>query len=163
MPISRYELLNLQETKTVAVEIEDETFSNNPFIRRWQDVVAEVTIHPELAGVTVDIAAQGVMICPCALTSADIKYPFTVKQQAKLVFKEGEDGYYVAQALDLKELVRSFILAEVPIKLVKSTDLVYPKGDGWEVMTEEAYERSRATRSDPRWQKLKDYQFDEEE
>lgn len=106
MPISRYELLNLQETKTVAVEIEDETFSNNPFIRRWQDVVAEVTIHPELAGVTVDIAAQGVMICPCALTSADIKYPFTVKQQAKLVFKEGEDGYYVAQALDLKELVR---------------------------------------------------------
>ena len=49
------------------------------------------------------------------------------------------------------------ILLEVPLQATEATAEDYPSGDGWRVISEEEYEKSRKAEIDPRLAKLKEW------
>ncbi len=109
------------------------------------------------------------MICPCAVTLEDVEVPFQIDEEALVTYvekndSEDEETYcLMEESEDIEDLLLSFILPEVPIKVVKKGEIEYPSGDGWKVMTEAEFEESRRQRRDPRWDALRDLQIDKEE
>ena len=74
-----------------------------------------------------------------------------------LVFGNSEDPdvYPVlSNVLDTDPVVLRLIYQDIPLKVVREGILDYPKGDGWEVIREEDYARSKENRIDPRMAKL---------
>ena len=49
------------------------------------------------------------------------------------------------------------ILLEVPISVTEADEDAYPSGDGWRVLTEDAYEQEKKSEGDPRLAKLKEF------
>ncbi len=164
MKVAKKELLNLKKPLNIRFEMTDLPFDDNPYIKRLAYAQCEVEIaYDSLDELKAEVKAEGVMICPCAVTLADVKVPFVIDDEIGLSFDDEDDCYFIENDLDLSDLVTIFILAEVPIKVVKNEKIEYPRGDGWRVMTEEAYEVSKREEIDPRWAKLKEYKFDEED
>ncbi len=163
MKITKRELLEISGSQVLHYEMPVVGFSNE-FLRRLEDVKADLTFYYDtLDQLIVRMEIDGEMVCPCAVTLEDVYVPFELHEQTRLSFTEEEDVYCVAQELDIEDLLLTFILPEVPIKVVKEGEIEYPRGDGWRVMTEEDFEQTRKSEIDPRWQKLKDIKFDEEE
>lgn len=163
MNISRRELLNLKGKKVYEYQIEYERF-DNLYLRALEEVNAKITLYYDALDqlcATLDI--EGDMVCPCAITLEDVNVPFEIHDETRLSFTEEEDAYFVNENLDIKELILTFILPEVPIKVVKNEKIEYPRGDGWRVMTEDDFDQMKKSEIDPRWQKLTEYKFDEEE
>ena len=113
---------------------------------------------------TVDLDIAGEMVVPCAITLEDVTVPFmTIGQGVFSFISTDEVDIHVCKKdfVDLYPTVFQLILAEVPLKVVKKK-VVYPKGDGWEVMTEEQYRSQLKSTTDPRLAKLKEFKFEEE-
>lgn len=164
MKVAKKELLNLKKPLSFRFEMTDLAFDDNPYIKRLAVARCKIDIaYDSLDELQAEVRADGVMICPCAVTLDDVEVPFAIDEEVRLSFDDEEDCYFIEDDLDLADLVTVFILAEVPIKVVKNEKIEYPRGDGWRVMTEEAYEVSKREEIDPRWAKLKEYKFDEED
>jgi len=52
------------------------------------------------------------------------------------------------------------ILLEVPLQATETSEEDYPSGEGWRVISEETYEKSRKEAIDPRLAKLKEFNQD---
>ena len=164
MKITRRELLNIQGRKEYDYHMDQEIFRDDPFLRMLENVDARIVLYYDaLDELHASVDISGNMVCPCAITLEDVRVPFEISDDTRLSFIDEEDSYFIEKELDVWELCLSFILPEVPIKVVKSDEIEYPRGDGWRVMTEEAYEESKKQEIDPRWAKLKEYKFDEED
>lgn len=164
MNIAIRELLNIKGKKLIDYDIEELIFDNNPYLKALKDVKAKLELHYDsLDNLMAKISAKGEMICPCAITLEDVVVPFEINDETKLTFEEEEDAYLVANALDVEDFILTFILPEVPIKVVKNEKIEYPRGDGWRVMTEEAYQDMKNQEIDPRLAKFREYKFDEED
>ena len=113
----------------------------------------------------------GKMICPDAMTLQDVMVPFEIEDDSILYFDdidaeridEEENAYCVIDGLDTIDFLLSFILPEVPIKVVSEEKKEYPKGDGWKVMTEAEFEESRKAKRDSRWDILRDLEIGKED
>ena len=70
---------------------------------------------------------------------------------------KAENGY-----VDLLSIIFRQILVEVPIKVRKPGNIDYPKGDGWEVVSEDTYQQEKSNKIDPRLAVLKDYKPQDE-
>ena len=111
------------------------------------------------------------MICPDAMTLQDVMVPFEIEDDSILYFDdidaeridEEENAYCVIDGLDTIDFLLSFILPEVPIKVVSEEKKEYPKGDGWKVMTEAEFEESRKAKRDSRWDILRDLEIGKED
>lgn len=112
----------------------------------------------------VDLRIEGIMIVPCAVSLEDVDVPFEVESEEVFSFDpcDDEDVHEVKkEILDLNPLVFQLILSQVPLKVVKE-GIVYPKGNGWEVIREEDYLRSRSQKTDPRLAKLKEFKIEDD-
>lgn len=164
MKISKVDLIRLNEDRYEAFEIDYLPFENNPYLKALKDVEVDIVIYRDYSDrLKTEVKTSGIMVCPCAITLEDVEVDFDLEEEVILSFEDEDDVYFVDKELDLKELILSFILPEVPIKVVKNEKIEYPNGDGWRVMTEDAFLESKAEAIDPRWEKLKEYQWDEEE
>jgi len=111
----------------------------------------------------VDLDLSGDMIVPCAVTLEDVVVPFDFSSHEVFSFlKTDDDEIHECKKdfLELYPVVFQLILAEVPLKVVKD-GAEYPKGDGWEVLTEDEYRNRTRNEIDPRLAKLKDFKFEE--
>lgn len=111
----------------------------------------------------VDLDLAGEMVVPCAVTLEDVTVPFAASSHEVFSFLNTEDADVHEcrkDFLDLYPVVFQLILAEVPLKVVKE-GAKYPKGDGWEVLTEEEYRNRTKNEIDPRLAKLKEFKFEE--
>ena len=107
---------------------------------------------------------QGKMIVPCDITLEDAEYDYDFEETVDFVFHEEEDpNVYVIKEnqFETKPIVLQLIHQDIPLKVVKKGKIDYPKGNGWEVMTEEEYQKSKENQIDPRWAKLAELQKDE--
>ena len=164
MIITRRELFNLKGHKIVDYHLDNELFDDNIYLRELKNVDARIDIsYNPLDELTAHLEISGDMICPCAITLEDVEVPFNISEDTELVFEEKEDAYLVENQLDIKDFILAFILPEVPIKVVKNGKMEYSSGDGWTFSTEEVYNDSRKEKIDPRWQKLMDLKFEEDE
>ncbi len=103
---------------------------------------------------------QGEMIVPCDITLEDVVLPFSTKEDVvySLVEDSDPDIYpSVNGVVDTLPTVLQLIYLEIPLKVVKEGIVDYPKGENWEVIKEEEYERSKKEQPDSRLEKLKDY------
>ena len=135
-------------------------------IRGLQDVTVSGNIHYDTASerVFADLDIEGVMIVPCSITLEDVEYDFHTKSLEVFSFDktEDEDVHEVkGDVVELLPVIFQLILMEVPLKVVKEGIKEYPKGDGWEVVKEEDYTKSKNDDIDPRLAKLKEFKLED--
>jgi uncharacterized protein len=138
------------------------TFEGNNRLRRLEHVHvdAQGVWEASLNALRVQLDIRGEMVVPCAITDEDVTIDFKTEDDVLFSFEKTDDENIIVVKGDMVELmpvVYPLIMMEVPLKVVKPGLKEYPKGDGWEVITEEEYERERKSQSDPRLAKLRDY------
>jgi len=109
-----------------------------------------------------DAHIEGIMLCPDAITNKEIEVPFATDIQEFYSFLEGDandDSVRIVtdEVIDLTPAVIDAILMEVPLQATEAEAEDYPSGDGWRIIREEDYEKSRKDTMDPRLAKLKEY------
>ena len=119
MKITKRELLEIEDSRMLHYQMPNQVF-NNDFIRRLENIEADLEFYYDaLDQLNVRMDITGDMICPCAITLEDVDVPLDLHEQTRLSFKEEEDVYYIAEELDLEDLLLTFILPSTPIKVVK--------------------------------------------
>ena len=146
------------------VEIDSEVFKGNSRINSVKDV------HIEGSGTLegterfyAEFTVTGTMLCPDAITNREIELPLETDCQELYSFGDTMDDSAreaVNEEVDLLPAVIDAIMMEVPLQATESTEADYPKGDGWRVISEEEYERSRKEAIDPRLAKLREWKQD---
>lgn len=112
----------------------------------------------------VGLLISGDMTLPDSVTNEDVVYHFETDVSETYSFipvSEDEPDILVIknEIIDLKSLIFTSILAEIPLRVVKEGKRDYPKGDGWEVLSEEEYLKQEKP-IDPRLEKLKEFKFE---
>ena len=172
MRISNRDLKTLNDEKVYQENIEKISFDDYPYLRSLEDIEAEIIIDRDMIDrLIAHVRVFGKMICPDAMTLQDVMVPFEIEDDSILYFDdidaeridEEENAYCVIDGLDTIDFLLSFILPEVPIKVVSEEKKEYPKGDGWKVMTEAEFEESRKAKRDSRWDILRDLESGKED
>lgn len=149
------------------ITFERSVFSKMSQLRGLQDVTVSGKLHYEEHDdrVYADLSIEGVMIVPCSITNEDVEYDFHTKSLEVFAFEKSEDEDVHEAKGDVVELlpvIFQLILMEVPLKVVKEGLTSYPKGDGWEVVKEEEYQKAKSKEIDPRLAKLKEFKIEED-
>jgi len=165
---TRHELFALKEHE---IDFESEiSFPEIPVvmdIRRLDHVSVQGRLFYEkdTNHILVSMTITGTMIVPCAITLEDVDYPFETSTDLTYGFNEEDDPEVLVipkNGLDLSEEVLNAIWIERPFTLVKPGLKSYPKGEGWEVISEEDYLKSKSSEIDPRLAIFKDYKQHDE-
>lgn len=167
---SKRELLNLQG-KRLAIDEQivfaDDVFKQNLRLRNLQKVHVTGDLYYDHHSdfVTCELQISGTMVLPCAITNEDVDYPFDLQVEESFAFHkvdEGEDVHETkGDTLELMPIIFQHIMLEIPLKVVKPDLKEYPKGKGWEVMSEADFEKQKNDEVDPRLAKLKEFKVEE--
>lgn len=168
MKWTRAELLNLQENQIhfdEFVEFDKNTFKMNERLRDLHDIhVSGVGYFSSTSNeFEVELEITGIMECPCAITNESVDVPFDTCCHEVFSFVETDDvDVHVVknEIIELIPVIFQLISLEVPLKVVKDGPIDYPKGNGWQIMSEEDYEKSKGSQIDPRLAKLKDFKIE---
>ena len=151
--------LSLDEDLTFA----DDISSQFPRIRRISDVSvkADGDYRSEEQRLYVNFRISGTVIVGCDVTGEDVEVPIDTEEDAVFSFNKNEDDITIipanGQYIELLPEIFRAILLDIPTKVVKPGKIDYPKGDGWEVVSEEVYEQQKKNEADPRLAKLLEY------
>ena len=172
MRYSRIDLLQLPNHRLEFdedIEFDPETYKQFPRIRKLSNVRAsgQGEYNTDEQRLYLKLRVSGVMTCPCDITLEDVEVPFDSEADEIISYaREDADSIEILKPengyVELLPLIFRQILIEVPIKVRKPGAIEYPKGDGWEVISEETYLREKANRTDPRLAALKDYKPQDE-
>lgn len=169
MKWSKIDFLNSKTHEIIfeePIEIEPTFFKKEHQIRGLKDIVVSGKLrYDQLEDlVMADLKVEGTMILPCSLTLEDVEYDFTTESYEVFSFskkKVGEDIHPTnGNFLELLQVVIQLISMEIPMRIVKNEEISYPKGQDWELISEESY-RNRKKPLDPRLAKLKEFKFEE--
>ncbi len=114
-----------------------------------------------------DLEMDGVMIVPDSITSEDIEVVFDTESQSTYSFVsldrlETEDDEIIVvkrDTLDLNPEIFQAVLLEAPMSITKLSRDQYPKGDGWQLISDQD---DREEEIDPRWAKLSEFKLDDD-
>ena len=167
MKYSRKDLLQLPQNHlelSEDIEFDEETYKQFPRIRKLRDVHADVSgdYAVDEQRLYLQIHVTGIMTCPCDITFEDVDIPFDSSADEIVSFsKDDQDNIEIlrpdGEVIELMSIIFRQILLEVPIKVRKEGPIEYPKGDGWQVMSEAEYQKEKENQIDPRLAALKDY------
>lgn len=105
-----------------------------------------------------DLDLNGVMIVPDSITLEDIEVEFETTSQTTYSFRPvepGEQDDIIAiekNILDLEPEIFQAITLEEPISITNVAREDYPKGDGWQLISDQ--DPPEEQEMDPRWAKL---------
>ena len=151
------------------ISFDADIFKKMHNLRNLKDVEVSGSLTYDDSSDLVDafLHIEGVMVVPCAITNEDVDYPFTAEGDVIYAFhKVDKDGDIIEAKGDVIELmpqVFQTIILEIPLKVVKEGLKEYPKGDGWEVISEEDLEKQKSKEIDPRLAKLAEFKFEDED
>ena len=139
-------------------------------IRKIKDthVVVEAIDYEDILMVTINLKAN--VVLPCSYTLEDVDY--VIKGQEDYIFTDDEERideddystfYEPNDIIDLNPYIFSIIIALIPFKVVKKGAKLPSGGKDYRVISEEDYYKERANRTDSRWSKLDEIEFDENE
>lgn len=111
-----------------------------------------------------DLALDGVMIVPDSITSEDLEVEFDTESQETYSFAPIEDNQsdiivVKKDTIDINPAVFQAILYEAPMSITRLPRDQYPKGDGWQLLSDQDPVEEKI---DPRWEKLKDFKLDDD-
>ena len=171
MKYSRLQLLRAKGNQISfdeMISFDESAFTKMDHIRGLHDVAVSGNIHYDVNAerVNADLDIEGVMILPCSLTLEDVEYPFATSSSEVFSFVKCDDAEVhecKGDVVELLPVIFQLILFERPLKVVKEGAYQYPKGNGWEVMREEDYVRTKEEERpiDPRLAKLKDFKLED--
>lgn len=143
-----------------------ETFEKNGRLRNLENVVIRGTASYNYSdeSLLVEYEVSGRMILPCSITLEDVERDFSVTDVETFSYRKVADDADVTEVkgdtIDLMPSVYTTIMGEVPWIVHKEGLEEYPKGNGWEVMTEEQLHQGDKG-IDPRLAKLLQYKPEE--
>lgn len=79
-----------------------------------------------------------------------------ILEDSDIILVEGED-------FDLYQEILSLIITSIPMKIIAKDDPSYLKGDGWELISEDDYNKKKSENIDPRMEKLLDFDLEDDE
>lgn len=145
------------------IELADDVFSSSGLIQGVKDlhVYGNGFFDSENELFMCDLHIEGTMICPDAITNEPIEVPLDTESHETYAFAPVEDDDSIRivtdEVIDLLPAVIDNILLEVPISVTEADEDALPSGDGWRVLTEDAYEHEKKSEGDPRLAKLKEF------
>ena len=111
-----------------------------------------------------DLDLDGVMIVLDSITMEDLEVAFDTKSQETYSFdpiKENDEDIIVVKkdTVDINPEIFQAIIYEAPMSITRLPRDQYPKGDGWQLLSDQDKEEPKI---DPRWEKLNDFKLDED-
>lgn len=169
MKFSKKELLQAKNNVIVfddTVTFAPEVFNKMTQIRGLHDVNVAGEIHYDANSekAFVDLDIEGIMVLPCSISLEDVDYSFHTSSKEVFSFVKDDDDDVIeakGDVIEILPLAFQVILLEIPLKVVKEDIDQYPKGNGWEVMKEEDYNKAKKDEIDPRLAKLKEFKIEE--
>ena len=153
---------------------EDIDFSReelNPIrVRKILNCHVEVDVTNIYYGHTrVVINLKSDVVLPCSYTLEDVDY--CVKGQEEFIFVDEEEEadedsgliYEAKDIFDLNPYIFGVLIALIPLKVVKKGAKLPKGGKDYQVLSEDEYYEQKSKKQDPRWSKLDDIDFDDEE
>ena len=149
------------------ISFDPATFEKNGRLRNLENIVIRGTADYdyEEERLIVRYQVSGRMILPCSITLEDVVRDFTAEDVETFSFRKVTDDADVTEVkgdtIDLMPSVFATIMAEVPWIVHKEGLEELPKGNGWEVLTEEQLHQGDKG-IDPRLAKLLQYKPEED-
>lgn len=117
-----------------------------------------------------DLDMDGVMIVCDSITSEDIEVTFDTTSQSTYSFvrldqlDEEDDEIIVVKhdSIDLNPEIFETVLLEAPISISRLPRDQYPKGDGWQLLSDQDPQEDEDT-IDSRWAKLSEFKLDDDD
>ena len=111
-----------------------------------------------------DLDLDGVMIVLDSITMEDLEVAFDTKSQETYSFdpiKENDEDIIVVKkdTVDINPEIFQAIIYEAPMSITRLPRDQYPKGDGWQLLSDQDKEEPKI---DPRWDKLNDFKLDDD-
>ncbi len=161
--LAHKKVLEIEET----IRYSKEETQNIYTLLDMKDVQVKAKATYEGDFVHLDLDIQTDLVLECAYTLEAVDYPMHLQEAVELCFQrtteeEQEDVIYVdGDYYDLHDLILSFIITEIPLKVVKKGASLPKDGDGYEVISEDEYYRRQQEQTDPRFACLDDLDVDE--
>ena len=110
-----------------------------------------------------DLDLDGVMIVLDSITMEDLEVAFDTKSQETYSFdpiKENDEDIIVVKkdTVDINPEIFQAIIYEAPMSITRLPRDQYPKGDGWQVLSDQDPKEETI---DPRWEKLNEFKLDD--
>ena len=115
--------------------------------------------------VSSDLRMDGTMIVLDSITNEDIDFTFEAESQQTYSFvpvQDAEDQEIIVvkkETIDINPEIFQAILYEAPMSITRLPRDQYPKGDGWQLLSDQDKEEPKI---DPRWEKLNDFKLDDD-
>ena len=111
-----------------------------------------------------DLDLDGVMIVLDSITMEDLEVAFDTKSQETYSFdpiKENDEDIVVVKkdTVDINPEIFQAIIYEAPMSITRLPRDQYPKGDGWQLLSDQDKDEPKI---DPRWEKLNDFKLDDD-
>lgn len=111
-----------------------------------------------------DLDLDGVMIVLDSITMEDLEVAFDTNSQETYSFdpiKENDEDIIVVKkdTVDINPEIFQAIIYEAPMSITRLPRDQYPKGDGWQLLSDQDKEEPKI---DPRWEKLNDFKLDDD-
>lgn len=111
-----------------------------------------------------DLDLGGVMIVLDSITMEDLEVAFDTKSQETYSFdpiKENDEDIIVVKkdTVDINPEIFQAIIYEAPMSITRLPRDQYPKGDGWQLLSDQDKDEPKI---DPRWEKLNDFKLDDD-
>lgn len=96
--------------------------------------------------------------------------PYQINENVSLTLSFEENDYGDEDIIqvnddeyDMYDEILSTLITSIPLKIIGKDEPETFKGDGWEVISEDEYYKKKKETVDPRFEKLLDFEFDDEE
>ena len=148
------------------IEFNDADLVKVSHLRKLKDVTVSGDIHYDFSSdlAIANIHVSGIMVVPCSISLEDVEVEFDTSSSEVYSFEKNPTDLDVHETkkdiVELYPAIFQLIVMEIPYKVVKK-GVKYPKGKGWEVVSEEEFNLSKQDGIDPRLAKLKDFKIEE--
>ena len=108
------------------------------------------------------LSMHGEVVGACSYTNEDVIVPYRCKEN--MTFSSSPDStadyYEPNNVFDLDPYILALIDASVPLNIVKKGAKLPSNGTGYQVFTEEEYQKQKKSQGDSRWAALDDIDVD---
>ena len=161
MIIKHRDLINIADSKRYDIHINDIFFENDILVKEISNVEGYLEFYyDESDSLFMHYDLECSIVCPGSNTPCDVCFNEHYIDDEKISFDENDDAFYIEDACDIAEIVKSIILPLIPLKSESLNDSLHIEGDGWTITSEKEYAKIQKNKEDPRLSILKNYKED---
>lgn len=123
-------------------------------------IKCDIIVFSEVADINVSLC--GIVVGACSYTNEDVDVKYSCKENMSFGLTENSEAEYYEPRLefDFDPYLISLIDNAVPLNIVKLGAKMPSGGEGYEVLSEDDYNKKKAKTTDSRWAKLDDIELD---